>query len=297
MITVSFSELSTFRQCPFKHKLAYEQRWQKQHKDSSALGLGTMWHLLKEIHYTCLKGTPTPASKLASAQRSVNRQLDEWEAESRDAEVLTTLEWMYRGYVDRYGADEGWEILGVETTHILPLNEEIQLKIKLDLTVRDQRGRMWVVDHKSAASMDSSEDLQWNDQFGLYVATMRKQSHKVAGAIYNGALKKPNKGDILKPGDEGYKTTMRETPMDKRFKRELLDRTDAECDSILADALADAQLAYSSANPQRRHANPDTCKWRCDYTEPCMTGRRMNDDSKTIEMLEFTGFEQNFTRH
>lgn len=316
-VTVSFSELDTFRQCFFKHELAYGQRWSKEQSDTGALGLGTLWHRVLETHYLTIKGVQgtdaergttwsvSAADLLIAVQEAVNELLAEMrDVEQRDPEALRILKWMYQGHLDTFGLDEEYDIIAVESTAVVTLKEPdgsnswVRLKVKLDLIVRDQDGRYWVIDHKSAGQLGRDDkDLDWDDQFGMYIAAMRRQGVKIMGAIHSAALKKQNKGDYIFPGDDGYKTSMKETPMEGRFRRTRLNRTQPECDSILDDALADATLAYSEANHKRRHTNPDTCKWRCDFKEACIFGRRTNNDGNVLLTLQRTGFSQEPMRH
>jgi hypothetical protein len=317
IVTVSFSELDTFRQCPKKHDLAYHQRFSREHTDTSPLGLGTLWHRLLEVHYRTIKSAQVTDDRGDSLVWSVSKEdlmtgvkdaveslLTVMETEENvSEEALRTLRWMYAGHLIEWGLDEQWDIIAVETTAVLTLHNEqgdaswVRLKVKLDLLVRDQRGHYWVVDHKSAGQLPNDKDLDWDDQFGLYVAAMRQNGIKIMGAIHSCALKKMNKGDIFKPGDDGYKASMKETEQANRFRRTPLNRTEAECLSILEDARCTAELAWGEHNHKRRYANPDTCKWRCDFKEACIYGRRTNNDGKLIEMLQLTGFTQDFTRH
>jgi hypothetical protein len=317
-ITVSFSELDTFRQCPKKHDLAYNGRWQRDSDDRSALGLGSLWHRVLEVHYKTImkaqrKGYPDGKlywdvseddlrTACLDAVESLLREM--LEDEQREPEVIEILMWMYEGHLEVFGLDEQYDILGAETTALMTLKNAdgsdswVRIKVKLDLIVRDEKGHIWVIDHKSASSIGRDDmDHDWNDQFGLYVAVMRKQGLKVFGAIHSAALKKPNKGDFIKPGMDGYKASMKETPLENRFKRTRLNRTEAECESIMQDAVADAKLAYSEANHKRRHANPDTCKWKCDFKEACIFGRRTNNEENVLLTLQRTGFAQEPTRH
>lgn len=316
-VTVSYSELDTFRQCPMKHELAYGQRWVKEQADTGALGMGTLWHRMLETHYLTIKSAQVTDTDgkvvwnvsrddlLIAVQDAVNELLATMrDDEGRDPEVLKVLKWMYRGHLEVFGLDEEYDIIAVESTAVITLKNEdgsnswVRLKVKLDLIVRDSDGRYWVIDHKSAGQLGRDDkDLDWDDQFGMYIAAMRRQGLRIMGAIHSAALKKPNKGDFLFPGDEGYKTSMKETPIENRFKRTRLNRTDPECDSILGDALADTELAYSDANHKRRHTNPDTCKWRCDFKEACIFGRRTNNQQNVLITLQRTGFTQEPMRH
>lgn len=315
-VTISWSEISTFRQCFMKHDLAYTQRWSREKDDMSALALGTLWHRVLECHYLTIKSAQVSNADgktvwnvsredlLIGVQDAVNSLLAEMrDDEGVDPEALKILKWMYRGHLDTFGLDEEYDIIAVESTAVITLKEPdgsnswVRLKVKLDLIVRDSRGSYWVIDHKSTGQIGRTGDLDWDDQFGLYIAAMRRQGVRILGAIHSAALKKPNKGDFLRPGDQGYKSSMKETDLDARFKRTPLNRTQPECDSILEDARADAVLAYSEANHKRRHTDPQKCQYMCDFKEACLYGRRTNSTENVLITLQRTGFAQEPIRH
>lgn len=318
LVTVSFSELDTFRQCPFKHKLLYIERWSAPSDPGAvdALTKGTLWHLVLESHYGTIKADQkqdesgrrwresSTEELLEACAEAVRSRLNELQDEGADPDLMGLLWWMYEGYVQVHGADEDWWIVAIEHTAIVPLFEAdgseswVRVKVKLDLLVEDKRGRLWIIDHKSCSQMpEGSKDLDFDDQFGLYTYAMRKIGRKVMGSIHNAARTVRNKGDIFSPGDEGYKASMKAQRLEDRFGRTYMNRTPEELEGIQGDALADAKLAHSEANHGRRHANPDTCKWRCGVKEECIYGRRTGSDAKTRLMLQEKGWQQEHMRH
>lgn len=315
LVTVSYSELDAYRQCALKHDLAYTQRWVKPVDDNTALGKGTMWHRVLETHYNTIKDHQVAqgntftwdctAEELENyCKLAVVELLAEMTVvEDRDQETVNLMVWMYEGYVDRWGLDDDWDIIAVENTAIVPLYEAdgseswVRLKVKLDLLVRDSKGRYWIIDHKSCANLPAGQDFDFAEQFPLYAYALRKVGIKVTGAIHNACRTKRNQGDIFSPGDPGYKTTMKAQTLEERFDRTPLNYTAVQLDGIAGDALATFKQAYSDANHKRRSADPERCKWRCNFKEACLFGRRTGKDTDMIDMLTRTGFEQNFTRH
>lgn len=316
IVTVSYSEIDAFRQCPYKHELNYGQRWQKEPKDSTATGTGGLWHRVLEVHYKTIQSVQerdgdghvywnvSEADLLIACKDAVESLFTEMaETEQRDPEVITILKWMYAGHLEMWGLDEGWDILAVENTLIVPLYEAdgseswVRLKVKLDLLIRDERGRVWIVDHKSGGSLPQGKDFDWAVQFGLYTYAMRHAGVKILGSIHSAAKRTMNKGDLIKPGDDGYKASMKEQTLEQRFVRRPLNYTEAQLATLAADVLADAKLAHSEANHKRRNQDEERCQWRCDFTEACMLGWRSGDDSKTLQMLHLTGFKQEPMRH
>ena len=284
-IVVSWSEIDTFRQCPHKHRLGYQERWTSQ-GSSPALTRGIMWHALLEYHYKSLQECP---GDLERAGRVA------WEFALRDPravqdqEVLDLLMWMYTGYVEQWGADPDWEILAVEERYHVPLltasgqRSRFVLKMGIDLAVKDRsmRNRIFLVDHKTGANLPAQKELDLADQFSTYMWGLRRSGMDVFGAMWNGARTKRN----IKPM----------APTD-RFARPLLARTDYELDTVAREAYATARTMYSPRNLAERHPDPDTCKWKCSYVEACLMGRKTGD-VKEREYLADAGFRQDWTRH
>ena len=109
----SFSELDCYRQCQFKHQLAYRERWVDP-APSPALQKGTLWHSTLEVHYNHLKAAQDdgrdvdPELIMVELTQLLNLGGDQ-------TEVQELIEWMYCGYVEQYGfeQDSGWKILSL----------------------------------------------------------------------------------------------------------------------------------------------------------------------------------------
>lgn len=307
-IIVSFSELDSFKQCPHKHQLAYKERWSKPKDESSAAGRGTIWHKLMDTHYTALQCDPS-----CDPRPGVMQAVQEFRRGGKDSDVMDLLVWMYEGYIEQWGFDPDWEILRVEHKVVVPLKypngrtSRFDLKMIIDLIIRDRRtGRVWLVDHKSHAYLPKDKELDLDDQFGLYTWGLREIGHSVFGSIYNTARTQRNKGD--KPEEvaawdakkaAGAKLTGKRPepqPLDARFDRHLMVRTDVELNTLAQEALATARTAYSSYNFGERHTNTDTCKWRCDFSEACLFGRKTGP-ARERTFLGDVGFRQDFQRH
>lgn len=267
-IVISWSEIDTFRQCPFKHHLAYRERWQTE-EAKEVLARGTAWHEILEAHYS-------------GADEEVLLRLlgqDEYTLEQTDRQML--LEWMWNGYLDMWEKeDRTWQVKAVEWKGFAPLPNpwggpsRFMLKVKIDLLAA-QRGRLWVWDHKSARNLPNDRELDLDDQFGLYIWCMRQLGYPVAGAVYNCARTQRNK-------DPESQT------LEERFSRTRLARTDVELDMIAREAYLSASRAWPEAHigPKHKEAdylgvllperntNTDTCKWKCDFTEACLSSRK-----------------------
>lgn len=272
-VVISFSEIDAFRQCPFKHHLAYQQRWNAA-EDKPHLALGTAWHEILEEHYN-------PAGR---DQAKIDRLLGYREELVTPRQEL--LQWMYEGYVERWTAeDKAWHFEQCEFKAFCPLPNphggpsRFMLKVKIDI-VATQRGRRWLWDHKTGKSMPHSKDLDFDDQFGLYTWLMRELGYKVSGSLHNFARTQRNKGAM---------------EMDQRFSRIVMTRTDRELDQIAREAYLTAERMWPETPGPIPERNPDSerCKWRCDYTEACLTGRK---GGRAEDMLKAHGFRQSMFR-
>lgn len=296
-ITASYSEIDTFRQCPKKHEISYKQRWTRPTR-SPALIRGTRWHEVLETHYGMIKDAQAagvPEDEILDRCRAAVRQLirdQAVEAILHDTEALDeTVQWMYDGYIEAYGIDPQWKILAVEykDEHWLPDESwqpsRFKLKVRVDLIVKDlELGGIWLVDHKSAKNLPKRKDFDLDDQFGLYEWAMRQSGRKILGTIHSAARTHRNKDQDKHP-----------QPLDERFARTRMNRTDTELDQIAIEAYRTLETAYSyGAGLAPRSPNPDTCSWRCDYTEPCLMARK---GMETAVALRDFGFHQDFTRH
>jgi len=277
---VSYSELDSYRQCPHKHELSYKQRWRGANT-SEALARGTLWHLLMERHYTELINRDSTTDQRLTQARDVTL--------ANAGEHAELLAWMYEGHLEMWGLDEEWEILAVEhpIETWLPTakggRSTFKLKAKLDLVIR-QHGKIWVVDHKTCKNLPKDKELDIDDQFGLYTWAMRRTGTNVFGSIHNAARTQRNKNPERFPQE-----------LDERFNRTMLYRTDIELETLALEAYRTALGAYRWAPGEAPRApNTDTCRWRCDYTEACLLGRKGVDET---QVLLDSGYIQDFTRH
>lgn len=283
---VSFSELSSYRQCPHKHELEYKQRWRGE--PGPALARGVLWHTLLEGHYRILQAHQRDRS-MTDAELKAQLMWSARKVLVGAGEHADLLEWMYTGYLEFYGLDLDWKVLAVEHAPEvwLPTAEgtrsRFKIKLKIDLVIRWQ-DQLWIVDHKSGKELPRDKELDIDDQFGLYTWAMRQLGRPVFGSIHSAARTHRNKNQDRYP-----------QPLDERFHRTLLSRTDRELDTIAVEAYRTARAAYRWADGEApRSPNPDTCGWRCSFTEACLMGRKGADEQ---QILRDMGMAQDFERH
>lgn len=293
-ITVSHSEIDSMRQCLHKHELGYKERWQAP-TTSRPLSRGILWHQVLETHYRIIWEMQKGNLLLSALPEVLKRQVvgkllyNDDLSQTEDQELI---EWMYTGHVEQYGFDEDWRIMAVEFAPevYLPTDRggrsRFKLKLKIDLVVRDRTtgDKLWIVDHKSGKDLPKKKELDIGDQFGLYTWAMRQIGHRVFGSVHSAARTQRNKDQEKHP-----------QTLDSRFHRTLLSKTEIELNTIAIEAYRTARAAYRwKPGEAPRSPDEDRCRWRCDYTEVCLMGRKgMNEH----EMLESSGYVQDFTRH
>lgn len=288
--TISWSEISTYRQCPLKHQWAYRERWTKpEQPDDTPLSKGTLWHSVMQSHYDAIRyANPTLSSddKLKQAHAAAMRHLFDHRSGNQTADQQL-VEWMYKGYVDHYGDDPDWKILSTEHAVNVRLQRNgkptsYRVKGKIDVIAHHKpTGTDWIWDHKSSQNMPSNQDLSLDDQFGLYQGLMALVGRPVAGSLYNGARTQRNKGH---------------QPLDSRFKRVFLNRTNREIEAVLEDAYRTARAMYPPGTPMPPYSSPDPrqCGWKCDFMEQHLLVRQ---GFSVEEAMTDAGFVRSGVRH
>lgn len=285
---VSFSELDTFRQCPFKHQLAYTEGY-KPGREKEAFRLGHIWHAIMETHYRVIKmwqatrgHGKSPANGTADAVELLECCAHEVGITCfdniEDDETRELMVWAYLGYVEAHGCDPQWRIIAIEVRGETPLQPgEPEFVWVIDLVVEDfEYGGIWVVDHKFVGDLMNDVEIELDDQLGLYwlgwSISGDPLARQVNGAMLNQARKKRNVGDFPDEQRGTFKNgKLKGTPqsLEQRFKRERTSRTLDECREIGRDAanavkamrlMQQNGVVYSSPNPKQ-------CGWKCDFRE------------------------------
>lgn len=284
-VKTSFSAVDALRQCQLKHHLAYVERW-KPPKEAPQLARGTLFHEVLATHYNTLQATATESGvtvghldlAVDAVADLLNRRYDD-----ENAEMVDLVGWIYGGYVEQYAEDEEWKVMAVESRLKMWLpapgggRSNVLLEGVIDLIVEWQGG-LWIVDHKTCQNLPSGRELDLDDQMAVYVYLARRAGLEVEGAVYNACRHQRNKS---KP-----------QALEDRFKREYTIRTDYELETCVDEVRRLVQEGWRVSRGDvlpPRSPNPDTCKWRCPYTEACLFGRKGHD---LRDFLETTGFTQ-----
>lgn len=213
-------------------------------------------------------------------------------------ETCELIAWMFDGHEDRWGVDGpgdeyNWRIVSVEDQRLCRLptpsgrGSRYYLRMRIDLMIQQltvevaghrvnasmdpeskRFGRLWLVDHKSGKDLPTAKELDIDDQFGLYTWGCRQLGAPAFGAYYNAARTYQHK---------------EERPVEERFSRTRLYRTDRELDTIAHEAFLTARTAYSyESGDAPRAPDTDRCRWRCPFTEPCLHGRKTSPEQEAI---------------
>jgi hypothetical protein len=282
-IVISHSQLDAIRQCDHKADLAYRQGWTPK-VAGPALGIGLKWHEVMHIHYAALQAGSTEHARLAAVVAHLE--------EDEDFERRELVAWMYAGHVEMWGTDPDWEIVEVEASRLIRLPtgtgraSRFWLRMRLDLLIRERTlgGKLWLVDHKSGRNLPTEKELDLDDQFGLYTWGLRKGGADIFGSVYSAARTQRNKDASTQP-------------LDERYSRTRLYRTDRELETIAREAYAKARSHFLFPSGQAPRA-PDTspigphrCRFKCPFTEPCLLGRKAGPAAE-LQFLGAGGYEQ-----
>lgn len=269
---VSFSEIDTYRQCPFKWWLEYRDEWQPP-TVSPALQRGSLWHEVMAAHY----GMPD-----TKRQREIEALL--YADDGSQSEMQQLVAWMYSDYGTMWAdADREWKVLAVEqrinnVLHIELDGHSIDIRLTgiVDLVVRDRKTKMlWLVDHKSHRDFPPARKLELDDQMGLYAWLLRQLGKPVQGIIYSVARTQRNKS---KP-----------QTLEERYKRYPLHKTDAELDEIVREAaLTEKRKQQIGSRSEAERNTGDHCIFRCSFTEPCLAARKGIDIDRFLRGAGFT---------
>jgi hypothetical protein len=281
----SYSELEDIRQCPEKWLLRWQERWVPP-VDTEEQSRGKVWHQMMATFY----GLQMSGTSWAKAYKATREQYLIPARGGQMTELEELLDWMFKGYAQHWHHDaQDWTVLAGETFYVAPVLDWWHLKVKPDLIVK-LRGsnRLWLVDHKTSKNMLKPGELQLHSEFLLYTWALRKMGFPIWGTIYDGArafrYKDPNKPQAL----------------EDRFERILIHHTQEQLEVTARDALRDlASVSPLTKNntDRSRHLDPDRCRWRCPFLDPCLAGFRADSYDVTRRYLQDLGFQKEERRH
>lgn len=322
-IVVSNSELESAARCDFQHQLGYRERWTKgPFNPQSAAGQGIAWHEVLEVHYRTIQDFQQAAEARGLPWWSFDQDACVKEARRRIQPLIVKftemalelgelISWMYAGHLGHWGVDPDWRIIDVERGGEVPLappsasevpsllrgtqtsaHGDFAFKYRADLII-EERGKLWLVDHKSCGNFPTQLDLDFDPQIDRYTWALRQEGVPIYGQLFNQARRK-----MLK----------RAQTLEERHRRPRTHRTDRELDVIADDLFRVIYARYEQQLRQERYSiHPEVaprdaprqassrhCSYLCDFTEACLSGRKGND---TRQYLVEQGMTQDFRRH
>ena len=151
---VSYSELSSYRQCPHRHFLSKIEAWQSP-KVSPALTRGKVFHQALAEHYSALKDpTPLPLRdelNVVDGQRYITVEDRDPVVNAQhvieaveDDETRDLLSWMLDGYVEVYGRDETARIVADALEHNAFGSDYVQNILSFRARLRPEPGPLHV---------------------------------------------------------------------------------------------------------------------------------------------------------
>lgn len=277
MRTVSYSEISTFRQCPLKWYLGYHQGWRAPERRAK-LDMGTAWHKVLEVYYGVQLRGASSADAEREARFVIDHILEVLPGAVYETDPVATLHWMLDGYLEVYReVDERYETMYVEMEFRVPTplrtnGERVAVIGKIDWVGRNREtGRIRVRDYKSASGRDLSaatwaREMALEDQFGIYPKALEMLGYDVEIFEYDGA-----RTDKLK----------REMTLTERYNRVSIGRSPGELDVLWDEMLGSVREMLATERGQRPvygSPEPSLCRWKCDFLNVHLMGRTLRGD-------------------
>jgi hypothetical protein len=228
MITITNSELSTFKRCERLHYYRYVML-RALARSAQALTDGTSVHGWLEDFWKDLQDRRLPENPALRA--------------------------LCKGYAARY-AGHTFQVLGVEKQLSFTVahygDDTIQNALKLDGLVRDAEGKLWVLEHKTSSQDTSAGSEYWqalrlDTQVSSYILACRIAGYPVEGVLYDVLNKSRLKQMKATPeADRKYTKPTKKEPVSRLYagQREE-DETDLEFEQrCLEDIAADPDKYY-----------------------------------------------------
>lgn len=308
------SRLRTYRECPRKHRLMYEECWRPVREDDN-LAYGTLVHLGLEAWWRAESDGLTAALEAVAGRAS-------------DPYQQVSVEEMLRGYDARWAADRSlYDVLHVEASFLAPLfnpatmasSRTWQLAGKVDCIVRERSsGRVLLVEHKSTSEnvADGASPywakLAMDGQISHYYVGAESLGAQVEGCLYD-VVSKPGQRPLKATPPEARKYTKDgrlysaqreydETPeeyrvrvraaieadLDGYFQRKPVPRLESDLREYLGDAWAYATQIREARLAGRAPRNPEACHRfaSCPFWDVCANGVKPEEHPETYQRVE-----------
>lgn len=251
MFELHSSQISDYRTCPrlyyFRHVECLAPK-----TDSPKLFLGSAVHFGIAAYYN--KQDPFEA---------YNQYTNEYN--NGDSELIKQIDLgqkLLKAYIDFAQVRDNIEPVAIEQDFVVnvfqPCGDTYRRLIdvkhvgRFDGIVRDDYGKLWLMEHKTCSSFPSDVELRLNEQAGFYLLAARQLfDDPIVGVVYN---------LIRKVDPEKAKTPV--------IERRRVTRTETELASLIGRLYRVYKRIISDKNFD---PNPGMhCNWRCAYQQLCL---------------------------
>lgn len=182
MRRVSNSEVSAWLTCERQYYYEYDLKLEPI-KKSDTLNTGILGHEILADYYERRQNGESHTSAASNARIKLQGYLASHGMFA--FQIVLTVDRLLSGYWELYASDN-WTILAVEKEYTVPLTDDFEYVMKLDLLVRDNdTGETLLVDHKFVYDFYSEDAMQLNPQFPKYMGALRFAGIPVNKAILN----------------------------------------------------------------------------------------------------------------
>ncbi len=218
-IIISGSEGETFNTCERSHYYKFALGLEPK-RFSHFIRIGVVGHKVLETYYRCAMETNNDrkAMYLAAVDELANFISRAQDEEEHD--VIDIVSSRINQYMSFY--KDTWRVLDVEGKYFMPITENINYGMTLDLLVEETsgpyRGQAIVIDHKFCYNFFSPEELSMNAQMPRYISTLKHLGFDVRRGIlnqvrYRADIKDPTKffkRAYIKPSEHRLEAIMEE---------------------------------------------------------------------------------------
>lgn len=291
-VIVTVTERGTFRRCRQMWDYAsFNRQGLTSIRPPTALAFGSLVHKAHELWLENLDADPSIIVGLAANTvldelkktylKTVGVEPDARELESFLDQVSLATE-IFVNYKEHWGSSlpDGFTLMHAEQTIVIPIpGTDHFLEGTLDGLMRDEGGRLWVLERKTYNTKPRIDAMMMNDQFIAYLWAIRQLGiGDIGGILYDGMWKRTReteKGKLRDLDDLFFRTPLIRSPEEiDNFERQLVDEV------------------HDMANEPRiyRNARWEGC-WDCQFQNLCVAEFR-GEDSEYIREKFFTKRER-----
>lgn len=201
---ISFSSIDTFRRCPKRYEYREVRQLQRK-KRATQLYQGILVHEALMTYYLALRdgmvdGRAAVYAFFADAYLQARQNPTLFADELADEiKIIEDSEDLVYRYLAKW--NDSWTVLHVEEEFYVTLDSGDVISFTPDLVVEDESGFVWIVDHKTTASLPTNDQTHADLQSTLYYAGVQALYPNLQGFIFNKLRKKrPTQPKLTKTG-------------------------------------------------------------------------------------------------